>query len=201
MATHRWKSLLLPLLIAVGFGGGVARAAAGDQSLAIGAVQNFTLHAAPKPVAPISFQDPDGRVLGLADFRGKVILLNLWATWCAPCRREMPAIDRLQARLGGKDFQVVALSMDRAGVAKVGEFFADLGIERLTPYVDPTTRAGRALGAFGLPTTLLIDRTGRELGRLVGPAEWDAPEAAALLRHFIDQVDGAGQSINWVRRY
>ena len=154
--------------------------------LAAGKFANFTFFDKPRPVPEVRFTDGGGRDLSLDRFRGKVVLLNLWATWCAPCRREMPGLDRLQARLGGDDFEVLALAVDRGGAAKVKTFLDDLGIERLGLYVDSSTRALRALGAYGLPTTLLIDRAGNEVMRVVGPTEWDVAEIVDLVRHLID---------------
>jgi thiol-disulfide isomerase/thioredoxin len=135
----------------------------------------------PKPVPALTFFDADGEEVRLADFQGEVVVLNLWATWCAPCRREMPSLDRLQARYGGNGLEVIALSLDRGDVAKIREFFEELGISSLAIYQDPKARAGRELGAPGLPTTIVIDRTGQEVGRLLGPAEWDSPEALAVI--------------------
>ncbi|MFC3325031.1 TlpA family protein disulfide reductase [Mesorhizobium cantuariense] len=147
--------------------------------------QNFAVHEAPVPVPEIQFQDADGQTKTLADFRGKVVLLNIWATWCAPCRKEMPTLDRLQAKLGGPDFEVVALSMDRAGPDKVKQFFTEIGVEHLALNIDTSGKTMFTLGALGLPMTLLIDRDGKEIGRLIGPAEWDSPEMVAFIRsHF-----------------
>ncbi|MGH6885371.1 MAG: TlpA family protein disulfide reductase [Geminicoccales bacterium] len=147
----------------------------------------------------ITFDDAEGRTLTLADFRGKVVLLNIWATWCVPCRREMPTLDRLQAELGGPDFEVVALSIDRKGLPAVKEFYEELGLQELGIYVDPAGKASRELNALGIPTTLLIDGKGNELGRLAGPAEWDSPGMVEFLRGFIEQrsgdaADGAEQA-------
>jgi thiol-disulfide isomerase/thioredoxin len=147
--------------------------------------RNFILHDAPKSIAGIRFEDENGKALGLSDFRGKVVLLNIWATWCGPCRREMPSLDRLQAQLGGADFQVVPLSIDRAGVAIVRKFYTEVGLKTLPIYIDTTGSATRALATVGVPATLLIDREGRELGRLVGPAEWDEPAIVEFLRGII----------------
>ncbi|CCV11948.1 TlpA disulfide reductase family protein [Mesorhizobium sp. STM 4661] len=138
--------------------------------------QNFVVHEAPVPVAEIRFEDGAGQPRTLADFYGKVVLLNIWATWCAPCRKEMPTLDRLQAKLGGQDFEVVALSMDRAGPDIVKKFYAETGVTHLALNIDTSAKAMFALGTVGLPTTLLIDRQGKEIGRLIGPAEWDAPD-------------------------
>jgi thiol-disulfide isomerase/thioredoxin len=142
---------------------------------------NFTA-SEPRPVPELTFFDEAGNEVMLADFAGDVVVLNLWATWCAPCRREMPSLDRLQAALGEDGLRVIALSLDRGDVAKVRAFFEELEIANLAIYRDPQARAGRELGAPGLPTTIVIDRTGQEVGRLLGPAEWDSEEALALLR-------------------
>ena len=140
----------------------------------------------PRAVSALTFQDRDGVAKSLADFKGRVVLLNIWATWCVPCRAEMPALDRLQARLGGPDFEVVALSIDRKGIDVVKPFYAELGLTSLGIYIDQSGNAAHALETVGVPTTLLIDRKGRELGRKLGPAEWDKPEAESLIRHAIE---------------
>src|SRR3546814_2020452 len=111
-----------------------------------------------------------------SDLRGKIVLLNIWATWCGPCREEMPTLDRLQARLGGPAFEVVALSIDRAGIGVVSEFYAEISVQHLAKHIDESGKAADELNALGLHTTLLIDPEGREIGRHVGPAAWDAPE-------------------------
>ena len=139
----------------------------------------------PKPLDPIAFTAADGSARTLADFAGRVVLLNFWATWCVPCVEEMPALDRLQGALGGPGFEVVALSIDRQGKELVVPFLARLKINRLAVYLDPPGRSMRALGVRGLPTTLLIDRQGREVGRLEGAADWDAPAAQTLIRHYM----------------
>lgn len=146
-----------------------------------GAEFSFSLLEESRPLPELQLVDGEGRALTTADFRGKLVLLNIWATWCVPCRREMPTLDRLQARLGGPDFEVVALSIDREGVAAVTAFYEELGLEALRVYVGHPTNAARDLGIVGIPTTLLVDRKGRETGRLVGPAEWDSPEMISFL--------------------
>lgn len=137
---------------------------------------------AAQPVPDIRFQGADGKPYTLSNFRGKVVLLNVWATWCAPCRKEMPALDRLQQTLGGPDFQVVALSIDSGGATVVRQFYDEIGIRALAVYVDPSMEASAKLRAVGIPTTLLIDREGRERWRKAGPAEWDSPEIIESLR-------------------
>jgi thiol-disulfide isomerase/thioredoxin len=145
----------------------------------------FSMHPEPRSLPEIQFENGEGETLSMADFKGSLVLLNIWATWCAPCRREMPTLDRLQAELGGPDFQVVALSLDRKGLTVVQEFYAELGLEMLRIYVDVSGESQRALSVLGLPTTILIDREGNELGRLLGPAEWDSPELVGFLREYL----------------
>ncbi len=140
----------------------------------------------PRPVPALAFVDRDGASKTLANFKGRVVLLNIWATWCVPCRAEMPALDRLQAKLGGPDFAVVPLSIDRKGIDVVKPFYAELGLRSLGTYIDQSGDAAHALETVGVPTTLLIDREGRELGRKLGPAEWDKPDAVALIQRAIE---------------
>ena len=135
----------------------------------------------PRGLPEIRFQDDQGHDLTLGDFRGRVVLLNVWATWCVPCRKEMPALDRLQAQLGGRHFHIVPLSIDREGVAPVKRFYQEVGVEKLSIYVDPSGRGSHSLAIPGVPTTLLIDREGREVARKMGAAEWDGPEMASLI--------------------
>ena len=137
-----------------------------------------------EPVA-LDFVDGEGAARSLAEWRGRVVLVNLWATWCAPCVEEMPALDRIAARLGGPDFDVVAISVDRQGAAVVAPFLGKLGLSRLAPYLDPSNAAVRVLGAPGLPVSVVLDREGRELGRVLGAAEGDSPAFEALLRRSI----------------
>lgn len=145
----------------------------------------FNLYAQPRALPLIRFSDGNGRTRSLADFRGKVVLLNIWATWCVPCRKEMPTLDRLQAKLGGPGFEVVALAIDDDGLPAVQEFYMQTGIKRLRVYLDKRGEALSNLGVTGIPTTLLIDREGREVGRKLGPAEWDSPAAVKLIRGYL----------------
>jgi thiol-disulfide isomerase/thioredoxin len=148
--------------------------------------------AEPKPMPPLSFIDAEGRRIDLADFKDRVILLNLWATWCGPCVKEMPSLDRLQAQLGGDAFQVVALSLDRGGRAAVEPFYKKTGVQNLTVFLDPASDSMKALSLRGLPTTILVDPEGRELGRVEGAVEWDAPEVVAFLRQHLGHGGGRG---------
>ena len=182
-------------LLAGGLFLGLTTIAAAQSSL-----KNFVLHEAPKPIASIAFEDGEGRPRNLGEFRGKIVLLNIWATWCGPCRREMPSLDRLQRLLGGSDFEVVALSIDRAGLEVVRRFYAEAGIRNLAIYIDSSGKAPRALATIGVPATLLIDRDGRELGRLVGPAEWDEPDIVQFLKRVIAQKTGSITPTNRLER-
>jgi len=148
----------------------------------------------PRDLPEIHFADADKGELTLADFRGKVVLLNIWATWCVPCRKEMPALDRLQGLLGGDDFVVVPLSIDRKGVEAVKPFYEELGLQKLGIYVDASAAASRALAAPGVPTTLLINREGREVARKMGAAEWDGPDMVALIRRQIEAQPAPGKT-------
>ncbi|MEQ9641402.1 MAG: TlpA disulfide reductase family protein [Alphaproteobacteria bacterium] len=152
----------------------------------------FTEDKGRKPLPKLRFVDGDGREMNFDAFAGRVVLLNIWATWCVPCREEMPALDRLQAKLGGPAFEVVALSIDREGLPVVKAFYEELGLQALGIYVDRTGAAGRHLRVVGIPTTLLVDRRGREIGRTVGPAEWDSDEVVQVIRRHLG--DGAAEA-------
>ena len=146
----------------------------------------YTVHPAPRALPDIEFKDREGKEVRLSNFKGKVVLLNVWATWCPPCRREMPTLDKLQGMLGGKDFEVIALSIDRAGVHAVEAFFMEIGVKHLRLYIDQSMAAMRKLAVVGLPTTLLIDREGREVWRYAGAAEWDSDEWMGEIRKAIE---------------
>lgn len=139
-----------------------------------------------KPDAPalpdFKFVDGTGAERTLSAWRGRVVLVNLWATWCAPCRKEMPDLDKLQAELGSDKFEVVAISVDRSGVSGAKKFLEQVGVAKLALYADPTARLAGELKILGLPATLLIDAQGREIGRLLGPAEWASDDAKALVK-------------------
>ena len=145
----------------------------------------------PRPVPEIRFKDDQGRDLTLANFRGRVVLLNIWATWCVPCRKEMPTLDRLEGRLGGKDFHVIALSIDRKGIEAIKDFYREVGVQKLAIYLDPSGKGSHDLAIPGVPTTLLINREGGEIARKLGEAEWNSPEIVSLVEQTI-----TGQSVS-----
>tara|TARA_R110000868_G_scaffold36962_2_gene130702 strand:- start:15692 stop:16345 length:654 start_codon:yes stop_codon:yes gene_type:complete len=150
-----------------------------------GWMEKFKPAAQPVAVPETIFTGMDGVELTLKDFRGKIVLLNFWATWCGPCVREMPSLERLHRKLAGDGFTVLALSEDRKGWEKITPFRKQLGLTDLPLYHDVGSKMMFAAKARGLPTTILIGRDGAELGRLTGPAEWDSDEAVALVRHYI----------------
>jgi thiol-disulfide isomerase/thioredoxin len=140
----------------------------------------------PSPAPKVSFADAAGNPLGLSDFAGKLVLVNLWATWCAPCRQEMPSLERLQTRLGDK-ITILAISEDSGGSKAIAPFVAKLGLTAVKTYLDPKSAVGRAFKVDGLPTSFLIDRQGRVLGRVEGGAEWDSPKMLAILDPLLTQ--------------
>lgn len=136
-------------------------------------------------LSEIEFSGATDNRLSLDHFRGAVVLLNIWATWCAPCRDELPALDRLHGELESVEFHIVALSIDNVSISEIKAFYNNYGIENLPIYIDETGRALHAVKSYGVPTTLLIDRQGTEIGRVVGPVEWDKPEVVAEINRYI----------------
>lgn len=140
---------------------------------------------APLKVPDLSFHDGSGAAKTLADFRGKTVLLNLWATWCVPCRKEMPALEALEQKKGSADFQVVAVNIDTRDTDKPKTWLKDIGVEKLSYYADPSAKVFQDLKgigrAFGMPTTMLVDPNGCEIGTIAGPAEWASDDAIKLI--------------------
>ena len=153
--------------------------------LARGEVAALALAQAPFRVPDLAFKDAKGRDMRLADWRGRTVLLNLWATWCVPCRREMPALDALQALLGGADFEVVAVNIDTRDPQKPLTFLKDVAIAHLAYYSDPSARVFEELKtagkAFGMPTTVIVDPSGCEIATMAGPAEWASDDGVKLV--------------------
>ncbi len=189
---------------AIGFGGvyglgGLKRNAAGDSAcasavnlsrkispLAQGEVAALTMATAPLKLPDLSFQDTDGKPKKLSDWRGHTVLVNLWATWCVPCRREMPALDRLQAKLGGKDFQVVAINIDTRDPEKPKNFLKEARLTSLDYFSDEKAKVFqdlKAIGrALGMPTSVLVDGRGCEIATIAGPSELDSDDAVKLIQ-------------------
>jgi thiol-disulfide isomerase/thioredoxin len=163
-------SLALPALADVG------------PDLIRGTLERFKLAKAPKPLPDLAFVDDADKPLKLSDYKGKVVLLNFWATWCAPCVKEMPSLDRLQAKMGKDKFVVLPLSLDGPSKPKVVPFYKDKDLTDLGIYFDKGRKTMQAVGVDVLPTSILIDAQGRELGRIEGEADWAKPEAVALMK-------------------
>src|SRR5271170_6385535 len=153
--------------------------------LAHGEVAALAVAHAPFRVPDLAFKDAEGRERTLQDWRGRTILLNLWATWCVPCRKEMPALDALQADLGGPNFEVVAVNIDTRDAEKPLAFLKETGVKHLTYYSDRSAKVFQELKmagkAFGMPTTLIVDRSGCEIGEMAGPAEWASDDGVKLV--------------------
>ena len=155
-------------------------------ALARGEVAAVTVAADPRPLPDLAFNDADGKPQTLGGQRGRTVLLNLWATWCVPCRKEMPALDALQAELGSEKFTVVAVNIDTRDPEKPKAWLRDNHITRLGYFSDPSAKVFQDLKAagkaFGMPTTVLVDPAGCEIASLAGPAEWAGPDALRLVR-------------------
>ncbi|HEY6024291.1 MAG TPA: TlpA disulfide reductase family protein [Pseudolabrys sp.] len=151
-----------------------------------GEVAAVNVAKSPLKLPDLAFQDAAGKPLTLEHWRGRTVLLNLWATWCVPCRKEMPALDALEQRLGGPGFEVVAVNIDTRDADKPRAWLKEVGIQKLAYYADPTAGVFQDLKsigrAFGMPTTLLIDPRGCEIGTIAGPAEWASDDAIKLIR-------------------
>lgn len=155
-----------------------------------GAMKAFVLTPSARPRPNFHWTDQSGnQQFDLSNFSGKVVLLNFWASWCNPCRDELPTISKLQDKLGSNDFSVVAVSVDQAGSSLARRMLRTLHIKNLEIYLDRSGNASRAFGAGSIPTTLIFDREGRELGKFVGAADWASGDALALIRFFIDHPD------------
>jgi thiol-disulfide isomerase/thioredoxin len=162
------------------------------EPLTRGEVAAVNVAKAPLKVPNLRFADASGKPLSLADWQGKTVLLNLWATWCVPCRQEMPTLDALEAKLGGPNFQVVAVNIDTRDPGKPKAFLKDVGATHLGYFADGTAKSFQDLKsigrAFGMPTTLLIDPHGCELGTIAGPADWASPDAVKLIQAALQKV-------------
>jgi thiol-disulfide isomerase/thioredoxin len=204
-ATRRIPIAIGAVLIgaAIGFAGvygigGLRRNAGGDPAcrpavalsqklapLAHGELAALTMATTPLKLPDLAFDDADGKPRKLSDWRGRTVLVNLWATWCVPCRREMPALDALQAKLGGPDFEVVAVNIDTRDPDKPKNFLKEANLTRLGYFSDPTAKVFQDLKsmgkALGMPTSVLVDRNGCEIANIAGPAEWASDDAVKLI--------------------
>lgn len=171
--------------LALGPDGRAAVMAARDGDMA-----RLVVHDAPRAVVEAPFTDAEGVERRFSDWAGKVVLVNFWATWCPPCLKELPSIDRLAASAQSEEFAVLAISTDRGDIGKPRRWMAENGIAALALHHDPRFAVARAAGLIGQPTTLLLDRQGREIARYTGEAAWDGPAARALIDAVIAATDG-----------
>ena len=211
-ATRRIPYVIGAVLVgtAIGFAGiygigGLKRNVAGDSTcgaavdlsrklapLAHGEVAALTMATAPLRLPDLAFDDADGKPRKLSDWRGRTVLVNLWATWCVPCRKEMPALEGLQTRLGGPSFEVVAINIDTRDPEKPKNFLNDAHLTRLGYYSDQNAKVFqdlKAIGrALGMPTSVLVDGQGCEIATISGPADWDSDDALKLIKAALQPV-------------
>lgn len=154
-------------------------------------MQSFQVAPSTKARPADTWKDANGKPVSLANFDGKVVMVNFWATWCPPCIRELPSINRLQAGLGGQDFTVVALNIDQGGKPIAQRMAKRLKLDKLPLYLDRSSAVAKSWKLRSMPTTIIFDRKGREVGKLEGGAEWDTKEAFALIKFFIDHPNHA----------
>jgi thiol-disulfide isomerase/thioredoxin len=157
--------------------------------LRAGDMQKLVVHSDPKEMIDIGFSDEAGNDVMLEDYKGKVVLLNFWATWCPPCRAEMPSIDALQADLGGDDFTVVTIATGRNAIPSIKKFFDEAEIKNLPILLDPKRDFSRANAVFGLPTTVILDAEGHEIARMQGDADWHSVEALTVLKALLPEEE------------
>lgn len=144
------------------------------------------IFSAPKPMVETAFVGEDGQPMTLGAFRGQYTVLNFWATWCAPCRKEMPTLEALDKAFEGKGLDVVTIATGRNPAPAIDKFFTEIGVENLTKHLDPKQALARDMAVLGLPVTVVLDRDAREIARLTGDADWDAPEAIAILTALVE---------------
>jgi len=186
----RRLGIVLYMALALG-----ANAAAADtaalEALREGDMKKLMFHSAPAPAPQVEFEREDGSAATLADYQGKHVVLNFWATWCAPCREEMPMLSNLQAEMGGDDFAVVTIATGRNPPPAMKTFFDEIGVDNLPLHRDPKSALARQMGVFGLPITVILDPQGNEIARLQGDAHWDSDSAKAIIGAL---VGGGGKS-------
>lgn len=176
------RSALLYLALMLGANAAIAADTATLEGLREGDMKKLIFHAEPEPVPDTAFQLADGAgEARLSDWRGKYVLLNFWATWCAPCRKEMPMLAALQEEFGGERFEVLTIATGRNNPAGIVKFFDEIGVTNLPRHQDPKQALAREMAIFGLPITVILDPEGREIARLRGDAHWDSDSAKAII--------------------
>ncbi len=152
------------------------------EALREGDMRKLVIHPEPRPVPPVPFSDIEGGTHALSDYRGSWVVLNFWATWCAPCRAEMPMLADLQRDLAAEGLEVVTIATGRNAPQAITRFFAEIGVDTLPLYTDARNTLARPMGVVGLPVTVILDPEGREVARMMGEAEWNGESAKAILR-------------------
>jgi thiol-disulfide isomerase/thioredoxin len=186
---RRMKGLLfIAVLVSAGFGSTLSTSLADSGPPIEGQVQNYEPLLPPLPVPDVTVLAQKDGPITLDRFKGKFVVLNFWATWCGPCIRELPSLERLNTELGGEKAQVVLISQDRDGFKQTDRFLKKLKVNLPDNFIDERLKFSRAISVGSLPTTILIGPDGMELGRLVGSAEWDSPEALDLINWYIDKA-------------
>lgn len=181
---RKLKSILL--YTALGLLANIGHAETADlEALRVGDMRKLVFHSEAIAGTDVAFLSKDGTEMTLADFNGKYIALNFWATWCAPCRKEMPELSALQSTMGRDDFAVVTIATGPNTPAKIAAFFDDIQIDNLPAHRDPRQALAREMGVLGLPVTVVLDRDGQEIARLLGDANWHSDSALAIMRALI----------------
>ncbi|MDP5359525.1 MAG: TlpA family protein disulfide reductase [Paracoccaceae bacterium] len=182
------RKLLFALLYTALYG--VANTAVADMSevaeLRTGDMRKLMFHSAPMAGSDVAFTGQDGTEMTLSDFQGQYVVLNFWATWCAPCRKEMPHLSALQTQLGGDAMQVVTIATGRNPRPAMERFFAEIGVDNLPLHTDPRQALARNLGILGLPVTIILDPEGQEIARMQGDADWSSESALAIMQALLD---------------
>ncbi|MEL7344114.1 MAG: TlpA disulfide reductase family protein [Pseudomonadota bacterium] len=184
------KSAVLYTALALGATSAAAADIAALEELREGTMKKLIFHSEPQAISDVAFSDPEGNEYTLADWDGKYVLLNFWATWCAPCRKEMPALNALQTDYMGDDFEVVTIATGRNELVGIKRFFDEEGVTDLPILLDPRSRLSRDMAVLGLPVTVLVDAQGNEIARMRGDAEWDGESGRAIIEALVAGVDG-----------
>ena len=177
----------LALYTALAFGAIAAHADPALDALREGDMKKLAFHADPQVVPATAFVDETDAKLSLEEYRGKYVVLNFWATWCAPCRHEMPMLSNLQTEFQGDSFEVVTIATGRNSLTGMKKFFDEIEVDNLPLYRDPRQKLAREMAVLGLPITVILDPEGREIARLIGDAEWDSDSAKAIIAALLAQ--------------
>ena len=185
---HRFYRIVLYTALALGANVSLAADAA-LEALRVGDMKKLNLHSTAKEVPEAVFFTEDGGEMTLAAYKGKVLLVNFWATWCAPCRKEMPSLAALQDEFGGEDFAVVTIATGRNPPPAMKKFFDEIGVTNLPLHRDPKQAVARKMAVLGLPVTVVLNSKGQEIGRLLGDADWHSDEARALVAALLPKAE------------